>query len=166
MIAIGVAYLVVGIIGSETRNFTSQGGPPLVVVGKQSHENKKTETVDPEKSAPAASSDVIAGSSGELALTWRDVRVNIGEKEVLQDISGYVCRGELTALCGASGAGKTTLLSALSQTNFAGELHGEVLVGNKPPGASYRKSAGMGLSFLSDSSILIVSRLRSANGSA
>jgi ABC-type multidrug transport system fused ATPase/permease subunit len=151
MIAIGVAYLVVGIIGSETRNFTSQGGSPLVVVGKQSHENK-TETVDPEKSAPAASSDVIAGSSGELALTWRDVRVNIGEKEVLQDISGYVRRGELTALCGASGAGKTTLLTALSQTNFAGELHGEVLVGNKPPGASYRKAAGMGLSFLSVSS--------------
>jgi ABC-type multidrug transport system fused ATPase/permease subunit len=142
MIAIGVAYLIVGIIGSETRNFTSQGGSSLVVVGKQSDENKKAEQADPEKSAPAASSDAIDGSSGELALTWRDVRVNIGEKEVLQDISGYVRRGELTALCGASGAGKTTLLTALSQTNFAGELHGEVLVGNKPPGASYRKAAG------------------------
>ncbi|KAL2812989.1 pleiotropic drug resistance protein, ABC superfamily [Aspergillus granulosus] len=141
MIAIGIAYLVIGIVGSETRNFTSQGGSPLVVLGKPSRKNP-IESVDTEKSATAASTNTINGSRGELALTWRDVCVNIGEKEVLKKISGYVRRGELTALCGASGAGKTTLLTALSQTNFAGELYGEVLVGNKPPAASYLKSAG------------------------
>ncbi|KAL4783840.1 ABC-2 type transporter-domain-containing protein [Aspergillus varians] len=141
MIAIGLAYLVVGIIGSETRKFSSQGGSPLVVLGRHSFSDKK-EVVDAEKSAPATLEGTTGGRNGELALTWRDVHVNIGEKDILKRISGYVRRGELTALCGASGAGKTTLLTALSQTNFAGELHGEVLVGNKPPSATYRKTAG------------------------
>ncbi|KAL4863809.1 hypothetical protein BDV12DRAFT_189408 [Aspergillus spectabilis] len=142
MIAIAVAYLVVGIIGSETRNFSSQGGSPLVIAKRRSQRSKREDNLDTEKSAPVTTSDTTSAPPGELALTWRDIHVNIGEKEVLKQISGYVRRGELTALCGASGAGKTTLLTALSQTNFAGELHGEVLVGNKPPSASYRKTAG------------------------
>jgi ABC-type multidrug transport system fused ATPase/permease subunit len=142
MIAIAIAYLVIGIIGSETRSFSSQGGSPLSIAGRRSQRSKQEDDVDIEKSAPVTTSDSTRAPPGELALTWRDVHVNIGEKEVLKQISGYVRPGELTALCGASGAGKTTLLTALSQTNFAGELHGEVLVGNRPPSASYRKTAG------------------------
>ena len=50
--------------------------------------------------------------------------------------------GQLLALVGASGAGKTTLLSALSNRappNMA--IHGEVLIGGRPPAdATYRKT--------------------------
>lgn len=149
MIAIAIAYLLIGIFGSETRKFAPQGGSPLVFAKRRGQDSKKTRLEDVEKSAPVSGSSsvisqvqVLSGRIGELALTWKDLNVDIAENHILKNISGYVKRGELTALCGASGAGKTTLLTALSQTNFAGLLKGEVLVGSHPPSSSYRKTVG------------------------
>lgn len=149
MIAIAFIYLIVGVFGSEVMSFVPQGGAPLVFARRRSHMSATTELEDVEKSAPTSQSssttgqvNVLSGQIGELALTWKKISVDIGENHILKSISGYVRRGELTALCGASGAGKTTLLTALSQTNFAGQLQGEILVGNQPPSSSYKKTVG------------------------
>ncbi|KAL7811019.1 P-loop containing nucleoside triphosphate hydrolase protein [Trichoderma aethiopicum] len=139
MISIAFIYLFISMFGSEVMRFAPQGGAPLVFAKRRGQKEKAVTVTDVEKSAPT---NALSGRLGELALTWKDVNVHIGDKHILKDISGYVKRGELTALCGASGAGKTTLLTALSQTNFAGTLTGEVLVGNKPPTSSYRKTVG------------------------
>lgn len=169
MIAIAFIYLFIGMFGSEVMRFAPQGGAPLVFA-KRRGQNVKTVTVnDVEKSAPALelSPNGQSGTLGELALTWKDVNVHIGEKHILKNISGYVKRGELTALCGASGAGKTTLLTALSQTNFAGQLQGEVLVGSQPPSSSYRKSVGKNIHsyfMIAWCKILTYIRLRTADG--
>jgi ATP-binding cassette, subfamily G (WHITE), member 2, SNQ2 len=148
MIAIAFIYLVAGVIGSEVMTFVPQGGTPLVFARRKT-QSATAELRDVEKSAPISQSssttrqaNVLSGQIGELALTWKKISVEIGENHILKSISGYVRRGELTALCGASGAGKTTLLTALSQTNFAGQLQGEILVGNRPPSSSYRKTVG------------------------
>jgi ABC-type multidrug transport system fused ATPase/permease subunit len=152
MIAIALAYLLAAVVGSETRRFTPQGGAPLVFTKRADRTPRKKPSDkedDVEKTAPALqalnNSGICAPGNklGELALTWRDINVNIGEAEILKGISGFVRRGELTALCGASGAGKTTLLTALSQTNFAGVLQGEVLVDGKTPDENYRKTIGL-----------------------
>lgn len=148
MISIAVIYLLVGILGSELMSFTPHGGAPLVLA-KRRNSKSPSALEDVEKIAPtSASASITSGlkaapsNRGEYALTWRDINVNINEAHILKGISGYVKRGELTALCGASGAGKTTLLTALSQTNFSGQVDGEVLVGNRPPGPTYRKKTG------------------------
>lgn len=149
MIAISLVYLFIGTFGSEVMRFTSQGGAPLVFAKRRAKKTKEHNLEDLEKSAPALGSSSVtshvnelSGRIGELALTWKDVNVDIGDNHILKGISGYVRRGELTALCGASGAGKTTLLTALSQTNFVGQLHGEILVRSQPPSPYYRRTVG------------------------
>lgn len=144
---IASAYLVAGAIGSEIMNFASQGGNPVVFAKSKKPRHQPANT-DVEKSASISSTSSPGFVSekgvsvGSAALTWQNLQVDIGEKRILKNISGYVKRGQLTALCGASGAGKTTLLSALSQTNFYGQLEGEVLFENQKPGADFKKTTG------------------------
>jgi ATP-binding cassette subfamily G (WHITE) protein 2 (SNQ2) len=147
LVGTALTYLVVGAFGSEIMNFGSQGGNPIVFTKSRKRSSGEA-PIDVEKSASFSSSSNLSLPSekaiapGSKALTWQNLRVNIGEKGILKDISGYVRRGQLTALCGASGAGKTTLLSALSQTNFYGELHGQVLFENQIPGVNFKKTTG------------------------
>ncbi|POR36723.1 Uncharacterized protein TPAR_03074 [Tolypocladium paradoxum] len=149
MIAIAFAYLFIGIFGSEVMRFAPQGGAPLVFARRRAQKTNDAGLVDVEKIAPASGcssatgqANIASGRIGQLALTWKDIYVDIDDAKILKGISGYVRRGELTALCGVSGAGKTTLLTALSQKKFAGQLKGEVLVGSQPPSPSYRKTVG------------------------
>src|SRR5438309_2196515 len=48
-------------------------------------------------------------------LTFRDVKVHYGDKDVLCGVSAGVARGKITALIGLNGSGKTTLLRAILQ---------------------------------------------------
>lgn len=63
-------------------------------------------------------------------VTWRNIRYSVGERLLINNVSGYVSNG-LTALMGESGAGKTTLLNILSQRASNGQFEGEILVDGK-----------------------------------
>lgn len=63
-----------------------------------------------------------------------DVSTPHGTRCLLDDVSGYIAPGKLTALMGESGAGKTTLLNALaSRTSMSIVMGGGFVNGFQPP---------------------------------
>jgi ABC-type multidrug transport system ATPase subunit len=78
--------------------------------------------------------------------TWRDVKYDIqlkGETRTLLDnVSGWVKPGTLTALMGVSGAGKTTLLDVLAQRVSMGVITGDMFVNGKPLDDSFQRKTG------------------------
>jgi ATP-binding cassette subfamily G (WHITE) protein 2 (PDR) len=78
--------------------------------------------------------------------TWQnvcyDIPVKGGERRLLDNVSGWVKPGTLTALMGVSGAGKTTLLDVLAQRVSIGVVTGDMLVNGNPLDASFQRKTG------------------------
>ncbi|KAJ5097422.1 hypothetical protein N7456_008143 [Penicillium angulare] len=78
--------------------------------------------------------------------TWRnvcyDIPVKGGERRLLDNVSGWVKPGTLTALMGVSGAGKTTLLDVLAKRVSIGVVTGDMLVNGKPLDTSFQRKTG------------------------
>ncbi|KAF7198131.1 ABC multidrug transporter atrI [Pseudocercospora fuligena] len=78
--------------------------------------------------------------------TWRNVSYDIeikGEpRRLLDEVSGFVKPGTLTALMGTSGAGKTTLLDVLAQRTTMGVVTGSMFVNGAPLDSSFQRKTG------------------------
>ncbi|SNX87363.1 related to ATP-binding multidrug cassette transport protein [Melanopsichium pennsylvanicum] len=118
--------------GSDTNGNITRANSPAASAGKKSN----------------GSSNKLATKSAEeldkkAIFTWKDLSLTLPTgRKLLDDITGYVKPGTITALMGASGAGKTTLLTALSQRGVAGALSGDVLVDGKPLGPGFQRGTG------------------------
>ncbi|KAI5299871.1 hypothetical protein KEM55_001322, partial [Ascosphaera atra] len=90
--------------------------------------------------------DDMGISTTGATFTWQHVNFSVpsggGQKQLLQDVQGYVRPGRLTCMIGASGAGKTTLLNALAQRLTVGSLSGEFLVNGKKLPKSFARNTG------------------------
>ena len=108
-----------------------------------------------EKSYDSTSSGTDASHDGlkidkvaknETVFTWQTVNYTIPyqghQRQLLQDVQGYVKPGRLTALMGASGAGKTTLLNTLAQRIHTGTVSGNFLVDGRPLPKSFQRATG------------------------
>ncbi|EGO01341.1 hypothetical protein SERLA73DRAFT_159769 [Serpula lacrymans var. lacrymans S7.3] len=71
-----------------------------------------------------------------------DVSVSGESRRLLNDVSGYVAPGKLTALMGESGAGKTTLLNALAERIDTGTVTGDRFVNGHPLPRDFRAQTG------------------------
>jgi len=104
--------------------------------------------------------------------TWQGVQYSVpisGETDrtLLEDISGFVAPGKLTALMGESGAGKTTLLNVLAQRVYFGHASGEMLVNGQPlppdfQSQTYGYLLNLALAYIAHS--ICLQRLLPANG--
>ncbi|KAK1150127.1 hypothetical protein N8T08_000026 [Aspergillus melleus] len=78
--------------------------------------------------------------------TWRnvcyDIPVKGGQRRLLDNVSGWVKPGTLTALMGVSGAGKTTLLDVLAKRVSIGVVTGDMLVDGKALDSSFQRKTG------------------------
>ena len=78
--------------------------------------------------------------------SWKDVQYTVpvkgGTRLLLDNVSGWVKPGTLTALMGASGAGKTTLLNVLAERVDMGVITGDMLVSGKARDASFQRKTG------------------------
>lgn len=67
--------------------------------------------------------------------SWQHVNYTVpfkgGPLQLLNDVSGIVKPGHLTALMGSSGAGKTTLLDVLARRKTIGKVEGRIYLNNE-----------------------------------
>jgi ATP-binding cassette subfamily G (WHITE) protein 2 (SNQ2) len=71
-----------------------------------------------------------------------EVPVKGGKRKLLNDVSGFVRPGTMTALMGESGAGKTTLLNVLARRTDTGVVTGEFSVGGQVLPVSFQAETG------------------------
>lgn len=97
--------------------------------------------------APVAVETNVHGITPQRDIfTWQnvvyDIQVKGQERRLLNEVSGWVKPGTLTALMGVSGAGKTTLLDVLAERTTMGVITGDMFVNGKPRGSSFQRSTG------------------------
>lgn len=164
MFAFLIAFLVAYLFATELNASTSSTAEVLVFrrghVPKYLRDAEKGAKNDEE--APIAAGASAAKDDAELekrqdnevqalapqtdVFSWRDVCYDIkikGEpRRLLDNVSGWVKPGTLTALMGVSGAGKTTLLDVLAQRVSMGVVTGDMLVSGRPLDASFQRKTG------------------------
>ncbi|KAI0016576.1 ABC drug exporter AtrF [Xylariomycetidae sp. FL0641] len=120
--------------------------------GRRSGQSDEESARTGEKPVPVGEEDTTAEmaeqtvAKNEKVFTFQNINYTIpwkgGRRKLLQDVSGLVKPGKLTALMGASGAGKTTLLNTLAQRITTGTITGDFLVDGRPLPKSFQRATG------------------------
>ncbi|KAG0701458.1 ABC-2 type transporter-domain-containing protein [Suillus ampliporus] len=149
MCAFYIGFLVVLLVATECNTSSAFDGTVVLFKQGSSAIDMNAKVVDEEK----ADAEIRSGSRSEAAdpstfnnleketttmdlFTWQhlhyEVPIEGGMKRLLDDVTGFVAPGKLTALMGESGAGKTTLLNVLAQRVGAGVVTGDRFVNGQP----------------------------------
>lgn len=156
LVAFWIFFTVVYLVATEINSATSskaeflvfrRGGVPAHMRNFEKNQGN-TSSVNgalaekPQEAAPNAS----AIPEQHSVFTWRNVSYDIpvkgGQRRLLDNVSGWVKPGTLTALMGVSGAGKTTLLDVLAKRVSMGVVTGDMFVDGKPLDTSFQRKTG------------------------
>ncbi|KAF9225036.1 hypothetical protein BS17DRAFT_731853 [Gyrodon lividus] len=163
VVAFGVFFTVLLLIFTEFN--TSIGGQTSVTLFKRDSKSSAVQSAvspvpstDEEKTRVQSSSNSESGSRRENeedarkalseqpnmteVFTWQHMNYKVAGRRLLNDVSGYVAPGKLTALMGESGAGKTTLLNVLAQRVETGVASGTRLVNGHPLPSDFQAQTG------------------------
>lgn len=103
----------------------------------------------PRENAPRHSNASRGKKKPELPdiFTWHHVQYVVpisggSERRLLDNVSGYVAPGKITALMGESGAGKTTLLNVLAERVDVGVVSGDRFINGQPLPSDFQAQTG------------------------
>ncbi|GKZ36792.1 hypothetical protein AbraIFM66950_007990 [Aspergillus brasiliensis] len=162
LIGFWIFFTVIYLVATELNSATSSKAEFLVF--RRGHVPPQIRGLDKKPQGDAGVSNVaVAHGSAESeketsalpeqhsVFTWRnvcyDIPVKGGQRRLLDNVSGWVKPGTLTALMGVSGAGKTTLLDVLAKRVSIGVVTGDMLVDGKPLDSSFQRKTGEALRF-------------------
>ncbi|KAF8069197.1 pleiotropic drug resistance ABC transporter [Lyophyllum atratum] len=160
VVAFGAAFITALLVFSEYN--TSVAGETFMVLFKRGAKSpvleEAAEKVDEEKSGTSthgtfadqdkeASEKALAAAPATTdVFSWQHLKYTVpvsgGSRVLLDDVSGYVIPGKLTALMGESGAGKTTLLNVLAERVDVGVVEGDRFVNGQPPPPDFQSQTG------------------------
>ncbi|KAI5292886.1 hypothetical protein KEM52_005990, partial [Ascosphaera acerosa] len=156
-------FVFVTVAATSNWKGSSERGPSLLIPRERlKHVDLKGITADLEGQGDASEKNLRGSSTTEKpsqaadleanlmrnssVFTWKNlcytVKTPDGDRQLLDNVHGWVKPGMLGALMGSSGAGKTTLLDVLAQRKTEGTIHGSILVDGRPLPVSFQRSAG------------------------
>ncbi|TCD65301.1 hypothetical protein EIP91_002826 [Steccherinum ochraceum] len=137
--------------GESSSTVYLRGAKTVPVVeeeGRKSDEEKAPSTIAPSGRSVADKMESKSATAPAMTdvFSWQHVNYTIpvedGTRTLLDDVSGYVAPGKLTALVGSSGAGKTTLLNVLAQRVSMGVVSGDRFVNGHALPSDFQAQTG------------------------
>lgn len=157
-------FVAITIVATTRWRSSSEAGPSLVIprekakVARAIKEDPEGQEMKDQSGNEYRSGDdsgVVSALENDVdnqlvrntsVFTWKNlsytVKTPTGDRQLLDNVQGWVKPGMLGALMGASGAGKTTLLDVLAQRKTEGVIRGSILVDGRPLPVSFQRSAG------------------------
>ncbi|CEN62363.1 Putative Pleiotropic drug resistance proteins (PDR1-15), ABC superfamily [Aspergillus calidoustus] len=156
LIAFWIFFTVIYLVATEINSATSSKAEFLVfrrghLPANMRHLEKDQGDAPPVNTELAEKPTEVAADTSAIpeqhsVFTWRnvcyDIPVKGGQRRLLDNVSGWVKPGTLTALMGVSGAGKTTLLDVLAKRVSIGVVTGDMFVDGKPLDTSFQRKTG------------------------
>lgn len=147
-----VTYLGITEVNSKTEStgeillFRRGHVPKYIEDGLRHSDEASPEATDPLAEGAGTEKEMQFIPRQKSIFSWRDVSYEIpvkdGTRKLLDQVSGWVKPGTLTALMGLSGAGKTTLLDVLARRTSIGVVTGDMFVNGKPSDSSFQRKTG------------------------
>ncbi|KAJ3515824.1 hypothetical protein NLJ89_g1517 [Agrocybe chaxingu] len=117
--------------------------PATIEIEKGSDKDAHSRVLDHSRNASTLADEVRGEDIFSFVHVGYTIPVSDGQtKRLLEDVSGYVVHGKLTALMGESGAGKTTLLNVLAQRVDVGVVTGDRFINGQALPQDFQSQTG------------------------